>query len=78
MGRTLTDPNEIWSSQISCAALRRDFREIAFGITNQHETTIIWDRETSKPLYNAIVWQDLEQNIVIRNRGLHRNDSKTD
>jgi glycerol kinase len=30
----------------------------AIGITNQRETTIVWDRETSEPLYNAIVWQD--------------------
>jgi glycerol kinase len=58
------DPNEIWSSQISCAAeaiakIGISGREIAaIGITNQRETTIVWDRETSKPLYNAIVWQD--------------------
>lgn len=58
------DPNEIWSSQISCAAeaiakIGISEREIAaIGITNQRETTIVWDRETSKPLYNAIVWQD--------------------
>ena len=30
----------------------------ALGITNQRETTIVWDRETGKPVYNAIVWQD--------------------
>ena len=30
----------------------------AVGITNQRETTIVWDRETGKPVYNAIVWQD--------------------
>jgi glycerol kinase len=58
------DPNEIWSSQISCAAeaiakIGISGREIAaIGITNQRETTIVWDRETSRPLYNAIVWQD--------------------
>ena len=58
------DPNEIWSSQISCAAeviakLGISGKEIAaIGITNQRETTIVWDRETSEPLYNAIVWQD--------------------
>jgi glycerol kinase len=50
-------------SQISCAAEAiakiGSGREIAaIGITNQRETTIVWDRETSKPLYNAIVWQD--------------------
>jgi glycerol kinase len=58
------DPEEIWTSQISVAieALSRaDIRprEIAaLGITNQRETTIVWDRETGKPIYNAIVWQD--------------------
>ncbi|MFW0738109.1 glycerol kinase GlpK [Flavobacterium sp. T12S277] len=58
------NPNEIWSSQISVAAeaiakLGISGREIAaIGITNQRETTIVWDRETSQPVYNAIVWQD--------------------
>ena len=58
------DPKEIWSSQISCAAeviakVGITGKEIAaIGITNQRETTIVWDRETSEPLYNAIVWQD--------------------
>jgi glycerol kinase len=58
------DPNEIWSSQISTAAeviakIGISGREVAaIGITNQRETTIVWDRETSEPIYNAIVWQD--------------------
>lgn len=58
------DANEIWSSQISVAAeviAKADVtgREIAaIGITNQRETTVVWDRETSEPIYNAIVWQD--------------------
>nr|WP_314896400.1 glycerol kinase GlpK [uncultured Flavobacterium sp.] len=58
------DPNEIWSSQISVAAeviakAGISGKEIAaIGITNQRETTIVWDRETSEPIYNAIVWQD--------------------
>lgn len=58
------NPNEIWSSQISVAAeviakVGISGKEIAaIGITNQRETTIVWDRETSEPLYNAIVWQD--------------------
>ena len=58
------DPNEIWSSQISVAAeviakAGVSGREIAaIGITNQRETTVVWDRETSEPIYNAIVWQD--------------------
>jgi len=58
------DPNEIWSSQISVAAEVIAKTGItgnqiaAIGITNQRETTIVWDRETSEPVYNAIVWQD--------------------
>ncbi|MES2799026.1 MAG: glycerol kinase GlpK [Bacteroidota bacterium] len=58
------DPIDIWSSQISVAAevLAKagiSAHEIAaIGITNQRETTLVWDRETSEPIYNAIVWQD--------------------
>ena len=57
------DPREIWSSQYSVmteaiAALGIDGEQIAgIGITNQRETTIIWDKHTGKPVYNAIVWQ---------------------
>jgi len=58
------DPMEIWSSQravISEALARLGIESsdlAAVGITNQRETTIIWDRETGKPIHNAIVWQD--------------------
>jgi glycerol kinase len=58
------DPSEIWSSQIGVAteAIAKAGLEgghiAAIGITNQRETTIVWDRETGKPVYNAIVWQD--------------------
>lgn len=58
------DPNEIWSSQASVAAeaiskLGITGLDIAgIGITNQRETTIVWDRKTGEPIYNAIVWQD--------------------
>src|SRR5450432_2922594 len=58
------DPLEIWSSQASVASEARlkigaAVSEIAaIGITNQRETTIVWDRETGEPVYNAIVWQD--------------------
>ncbi|MCL2197970.1 MAG: glycerol kinase GlpK [Defluviitaleaceae bacterium] len=57
------DPVEIWSSQISVASeakakLGADEKDIAaIGITNQRETTIVWDKNTGKPVYNAIVWQ---------------------
>jgi len=57
------DPMEIWSSQISVATEAKEkigvhVDEIAaIGITNQRETTIVWNRKTGKPIYNAIVWQ---------------------
>jgi glycerol kinase len=58
------DPMEIWDSQIQTAreVMRKaniDASAIAaIGITNQRETTIIWDKKTGQPIYNAIVWQD--------------------
>lgn len=58
------DGNEIWSSQAGVAAEAitktglNGSNIAAIGITNQRETTLIWDRETGKPVYNAIVWQD--------------------
>jgi len=58
------DPIEIWSSQKSViteatAKLGVDITDIAaIGITNQRETTVVWDRKTGKPVCNAIVWQD--------------------
>lgn len=57
------DPNEIWSSQmgvLSEAKAQMDISPdeiVAIGITNQRETTIVWDRRTGEPIYNAIVWQ---------------------
>ncbi|XGV98253.1 MAG: glycerol kinase GlpK [Leptolyngbya sp. BL-A-14] len=58
------DADEIWSSQIGVAneALARISLKAsdiaAIGLTNQRETTIVWDRTTGRPIYNAIVWQD--------------------
>ncbi|MBW3630633.1 MAG: glycerol kinase GlpK [Gemmatimonadetes bacterium] len=58
------DAEEIWSSQAGVAAeavvsAGLSAKDIAaIGITNQRETTVIWDRRTGKPIYNAIVWQD--------------------
>ena len=57
------DPKEIWSSQISVATeamskISVDAEDIhAIGITNQRETTIVWDKKTGEPVYPAIVWQ---------------------
>jgi glycerol kinase len=58
------DPAEIWSSQVSVAteaivkAKLNPGDIAAIGITNQRETTVVWDRETGEPVFNAIVWQD--------------------
>lgn len=58
------DPEEIWDTVVSvckevlkkASAANRDV--VAIGITNQRETTLVWDRATGKPIHNAIVWQD--------------------
>ena len=57
------DPMEIWASQsgvarevLEISAIRPD-QIVGIGITNQRETTIVWDKNTGKPIYNAIVWQ---------------------
>ncbi|MDO9194061.1 MAG: FGGY family carbohydrate kinase, partial [Undibacterium sp.] len=58
------DPMEIWSSQLATATEVMQKTGIApgniaaLGITNQRETTIVWHRQTGKPVFNAIVWQD--------------------
>jgi len=58
------DPNEIWQTQLDTArgALKKaglTAADIAaIGITNQRETTVVWDRKTGQPIHNAIVWQD--------------------
>jgi len=56
------DANEIWQTQLSVARkamqdVGATFEDIAaIGITNQRETTIVWDRKTGQPVYHAIVW----------------------
>jgi glycerol kinase len=58
------DPMEIWVSQATVAKevmLKLNIKAdavAAIGITNQRETTVVWDRSTGQPIYNAIVWQD--------------------
>jgi len=58
------DATEIWTTQVGVVAeaiseVGADGKNIAaIGITNQRETTVIWDRETGKPIHRAIVWQD--------------------
>ena len=73
------DPNEIWNTQYE--VLLKVIREnnvspstiAAIGITNQRETTVIWDRKTGEPVYNAIVWQDKRTAYIcedLKTRGL--------
>ena len=58
------NPNEIWSTtlkalkQVIKKAISLKGHIITIGITNQRETTILWNKKTGKPIYNAIVWQD--------------------
>ena len=54
------DANEIWASQLKVAQEVVDDPQAiaAIGITNQRETTVIWDKQTGEPIHNAIVWQD--------------------
>jgi len=64
------DPMEIWSTQASViteAVLQKGIDRqalAAIGITNQRETTVIWDRNTGQPIYNAIVWQDRRTSAI--------------
>jgi len=74
------DANEIWTSVLACIAdvLRRadiDPGQVAgIGITNQRETTVVWDRHTGKPIYKAIVWQSRQTQSIcneLREQGLN-------
>lgn len=75
------DPEIIWSSTVSVCQLAIeasgvDVKDIAsIGITNQRETTILWDIETGEPVYNAIVWQDRRTSELcrsLRDKGLEQ------
>jgi glycerol kinase len=63
------DPEEIWSTTLK--VLKEVIKKtklikgkvLTIGITNQRETTVLWDKKTGKPVYNAIVWQDRRQEI---------------
>src|SRR5690606_37028985 len=69
------DPKEIWyrTQQVVDGALKKggvDVSDIAaVGITNQRETTVVWDRNTGEPVYNAIVWQDTRTDKIIDELG---------
>ena len=69
------DPEAIWSSVLSVTQKvlsQTDQPPVVIGITNQRETTVIWDRASGVPIYNAIVWQDRRTTHVcesLRNEG---------
>lgn len=58
------DPEEIWQSTLAVcrqalkSAIDQGIKVVGVGITNQRETTLVWDRRSGEPIYNAIVWQD--------------------
>jgi glycerol kinase len=64
------DALEIWNSvqaciaEVSANAALRDGRIVAIGITNQRETTVVWDRHTGQPIHNAIVWQSRQTRAI--------------
>lgn len=64
------DPMEIWASTqaVIAGALAKahvDPKDLAaVGVTNQRETTVVWDKKTGKPVYNAIVWQDTRTDLI--------------
>lgn len=72
------NPKEIWSSQLAVAAeamamLGVEAQQISgIGITNQRETTIVWDKNTGEPVYNAIVWQCRRTSDKIEELKKHR------
>ena len=69
------DAKEVWrrTREVIGGALANSDLEAsdiaAVGITNQRETTVVWDRETGEPVYNAIVWQDTRTDAIVRELG---------
>ncbi|PRY45397.1 glycerol kinase [Spirosoma oryzae] len=71
------DPDEIWRNTLEVIALARIKAGLsasdiaAIGITNQRETTVVWNRRTGKPYYNAIVWQDMRTAELVTQFAAH-------
>lgn len=71
------DPKEIWTNarwvldQVAAEASIPLSEIAALGITNQRETTIVWDRRTGQPVYNAIVWQDTRTQAIVDELAAH-------
>ncbi|WP_457831573.1 FGGY family carbohydrate kinase, partial [Staphylococcus aureus] len=71
------DAEEIWTNVQAVVKGALDKLSItasdlaAVGITNQRETTVLWDKATGKPVHNAIVWQDTRTDRLVRDLGGH-------
>jgi glycerol kinase len=66
------DPLEIWQrtqdvmqGALKKLGIQKSAQIVAVGVTNQRETTVVWDKKTGKPVYNAIVWQDTRTDVII-------------
>jgi glycerol kinase len=66
------DPLEIWQQTqgvmqgaLKKLGIQKSAQIVAVGVTNQRETTVVWDKKTGKPVYNAIVWQDTRTDVII-------------
>jgi glycerol kinase len=76
------DAVEIWKNtqeviQGTLSKSRIDSSEIAaIGVTNQRETTLVWDKNTGKPIYNAIVWQDTRTDVIIKKLGKQKTEGR--
>jgi glycerol kinase len=79
------DPMEIWNSQLEVARQVLNENKVsakdvaAIGITNQRETTVVWNRATGKPIHNAIVWQDRRTASIcdkLKKKGLEKDFAK--
>ena len=81
------DPVEIWTrtQEVIAGAFKKGNVNpkdiVAIGVTNQRETTVVWDKKTGRPIYNAIVWQDTRTDVIInelaKNGGQDRFRDKT-
>lgn len=78
------DPKEVWSNVREVVGTALSKAEInhndiaAVGITNQRETTVVWDKKTGEPVYNAIVWQDTRTGKIIEELGGGNQDKYKD
>ncbi len=76
------NPNEIWNKtkkaliEVIKKSKKLNGEILTIGITNQRETTILWDKKTAKPIYNAIVWQDRRTADFCKKYSLNKNREK--